>query len=71
MIYQMEGSARYEVDGRRHTLEGGHVLVADGRLSGWGDSPFVEVQVPLSVFRRLLTSSDARDVRGNAVPLSS
>lgn len=49
LIYQMEGSARYEVDGRRHTLKGGHVLVAHGRLSGWGDSPFVEVQVPLSI----------------------
>jgi len=50
VIYQMRGPARYHVDGRRHTLKAGYVLVGQGQLSGRGDSPFVEVQVPSQVF---------------------
>lgn len=50
VIYQMIGPGRYHVDGHRHTLKAGYVLVGQGQVSGRGNSPFVEVRVPSQIF---------------------
>lgn len=52
VVYQLLGAARYRVGSRRFVLRAGEVLVANGGLAGRGDFPFVEVRVPLPVFRQ-------------------